>query len=57
MDADAADPRRSPGSEDAVAILHPAAQQVEGEHLEEERGFVGVEAVGGDLADFSALQN
>jgi hypothetical protein len=37
-----------------MARLHPAAQQVECEDLQQERRFVGVEAVGGHLSDAEA---
>src|ERR1700691_1864089 len=51
LHADAAEPWRAPRGDATMTCLHPAAEQVEGEHLEQERRLVGVEAVGGDLAD------
>src|ERR1700676_1079965 len=54
MDADASDPRRSPRRYCTMTSLDPAAQQVEGQDLEQERRFVGVEGVGGDFADAKA---
>jgi hypothetical protein len=40
-----------------MARLHPATQQIEGEDFQQERRFVGIEAVGGDLADTEAASS
>src|SRR5580658_9459120 len=54
VDTHATYPRCPPTCKGGVSSVHPATQQIEGEDLEQERGLVGVERIGGNLADAEA---
>src|SRR5271165_5106005 len=54
LHADAAQPRRAPRGERSMPSLHPASQQVEGEHLKQECRLVCGEGIGGGFADAEA---